>query len=87
MPTIVVNHMLEPPGRVTGITRFLFAMLAAVLETSASDIVLVTTWAAADLPLALLQSRLAVVTVPHFAQLSINVAMQGPILTRLMRAP
>lgn len=82
----MVNHMLEPPGRVTGITRFLFALLSAMLETNSGDIVLLTAWSASELPLALLHSRLVVVTVPHYAQLSVNVAMQGPILSRLMRA-
>lgn len=86
LPTIVVNHMLEPPGRVTGITRFLFAILAAILEGSSGDIVLVTTWAAADLPLFLTASRLKVVTVPHYQQVPLNCAMQGPVISRLMKA-
>ena len=85
MPTIVVNHMLEPPGRVTGITRFLFSMLQGLLDNSANCIVLVTSWQAEDLPPQLSQSRLIVVNVAHHAKLSINVAMQGPVLSRLMR--
>ena len=86
LPTIVVNHMLEPPGRVTGITRFLFAILAAMLDGGSGDIVLVTTWAAADLPLFLTASRLRVVTVPYYQQVPLNVAMQGPVIARLMKA-
>jgi glycosyltransferase involved in cell wall biosynthesis len=85
LPTIVVNHMLEPPGQVTGITRFLFSMLQGLLETSVNKIVLVTSWQASQLPETLARSRLQVVSVPHHAKLSINVAMQGPVLSRLMR--
>lgn len=86
LPTIVVNHMLEPPGRVTGITRFLFALLQGILDNSANKIVLVTSWQRSELPPRLAQSRLAVVTVRHHAKLSVNVGMQGPVLSRLMRA-
>ena len=85
MPTIVVNHMLEPPGRVTGITRFLFAILQGLLDNSSNKIVLVTSWQAGDLPFALSQSRLVIVSVPHHAKLSVNVARQGGVLTRVMR--
>mgnify|MGYP002082491102 CR=1 FL=1 len=85
MPTIVVNHMMEPPGRVTGITRFLFAMLQGLISNSANKIVLVTAWQKNQLPEALGQSRIAVITVPYHAKLSLNVAMQGPVLSRLMR--
>ena len=86
MPTIVVNHMLEPPGRVTGITRFLFALLQGVIDNSANTIVLVTSWQQSQLPPRLAQSRLVVVTTPHYAKLTVNVAMQGLVLSRLMRA-
>jgi glycosyltransferase involved in cell wall biosynthesis len=86
LPTIVVNHMLEPPGRVTGITRFLFAMLQGVLDNSANKIVLVTSWQKNELPEFIRDSRIDVVSVPHHAKLSINVAMQGPVLARVMRA-
>lgn len=86
LPTIVVNHMLEPPGRVTGITRFLFALLQGVIDNSTNKIVLVTAWQQSQLPPRLAQSRLVVVTIPHHAKLSVNVAMQGPVLSRLMRA-
>ena len=29
---ILVNHLMEPPGRVTGITRFLFALLSELVS-------------------------------------------------------
>jgi len=82
---LVVNHMLEPPGRVTGITRFLFAMLQGLLKTSTAKIVLVTTWQAADLPAHLVSARIEVVTVPYQPKLAVNVMRQGSVLTRLMR--
>ena len=85
MPTIVVNHMLEPPGRVTGITRFLFSMLQGMLDNTGNRIVLVTSWTAAELPPSLTRSRLIVVNTKPHAKLSVNIAMQGPVLSKVMR--
>ncbi len=85
LPTIVVNHMLEPPGQVTGITRFLFALLLALAEISGNDIILVTSWLESELPVALVGSRIRVISVPFHRKLSVNVARQGNIMARLMR--
>ena len=84
LPAIVVNHLLEPPERVTGITRFLFALLPHLLELTEHNIILLTCWPEASLPAALLASRLIVRSYPYRKQLAVNVAMQHQILASVM---
>ncbi len=85
MRTILVNHLLEPPGRVTGITRFLFALLGAMLNVTEDSYVLLTCWEESQLPTALLHSRLRVVTRPFWKSMMPNVTAQNFTLARLMR--
>jgi glycosyltransferase involved in cell wall biosynthesis len=51
--TILVNHLLEPPNRITGITRYLFALLSELLKRQAFEYVLLTTWDREHLPAAI----------------------------------
>lgn len=85
MRKILINHLLEPPGRVTGITRFLFSMTAGLLRITALELVLATTWEREALPAVLRDSRLEVVTVPFEPSSAVNVIRQNKILPRLMR--
>ena len=55
-PTILINHLLEPPAKITGITRYLFALLEELISTRSFKYVLVTTWRRSDLPEALQSS-------------------------------
>ena len=50
LPVILVNHLLEPPVRITGITRYLFALLEELVPNNTFQYVLATTWRRADLP-------------------------------------
>ncbi|WP_342361967.1 glycosyltransferase family 1 protein [Terrarubrum flagellatum] len=85
MRTVLINHLLEPPGRVTGITRFLFALLPALLGLTDDQYVLVTCWSEADLPQALLHPRLRVITRRFWKSTALNVLMQNATLPGLMR--
>jgi glycosyltransferase involved in cell wall biosynthesis len=87
LPAIVVNHLLEPPERVTGITRFLFALLPHLIEQTEGNIVLLTCWPEASLPAALLASRLMVRSYPFHKSTTVNVLRQRPILAQAMNRP
>lgn len=84
-PTILVNHLMEPPGRITGITRFLFSLLEELVKRQQFQYVLATTWPADQLPVALARSELRVETRPYCHSLPRNVMMQMATLPRLMR--
>lgn len=85
MRTILINHLLEPPGRVTGITRFLFALLAALLAATEDSYVLLTCWAESDLPPALLHPRLRILHKRFHHSTAVNALMQNVVVARAMR--
>ncbi len=87
LPAIVVNHLLEPPERVTGITRFLFALLPLLIDLTEGNIILLTCWPEASLPAALLASRLMVKTFPFHKSMVVNILRQGPVLAQAMNRP
>lgn len=83
---ILVNHLLEPPGRITGITRFLFALLGELVQRPHFHYVLATTWTAEQLPAALRHDNLEVVTRPFRQSAPLNILAQTRAMKGLMRA-
>jgi glycosyltransferase involved in cell wall biosynthesis len=84
-PVILVNHLLEPPCRISGITRYLFALLQQLSLSSNYRYVLATTWSAADLPALLRDGSIGVMTLPFHESMPINVLCQMATVSRLMR--
>jgi glycosyltransferase involved in cell wall biosynthesis len=82
---IVINHLMEPANRITGITRFLFALLSELALNQAYEYVLLTTWDAKRLPNAIRQSRVRVLARPFYNSIPINVIMQMVTMPRLIR--
>jgi glycosyltransferase involved in cell wall biosynthesis len=82
-PVILVNHLFEPPNRITGITRYLFALLEQLVASSNYRYVLATTWSLADLPASLREA--SVRTLPFYKSIPINVLSQMATVPRLMR--
>lgn len=85
MRRILINHLLEPPNRVTGITRFLFAMLNGLLNVSDDQYILATCWPREALPAPLKNSRLIVETCTFYRSNTINVMMQHLTLPAIAR--
>jgi glycosyltransferase involved in cell wall biosynthesis len=84
-PTILINHLLEPPAKITGITRYLFALLEELLSNRSFRYVLATTWRHPDLPEAVRNTGIATVTRNFNASAPLNVMAQMAIIPRLMR--
>ena len=82
---ILVNHLMEPPGRVTGITRFLFALLNELVSRPHFRYALVTTWHADELPPSLRRPELTVISRPFRPSTPVNIAAQLIVMQRLMR--
>jgi glycosyltransferase involved in cell wall biosynthesis len=74
--TILVNHLLEPPNRIMGITRYLFALLPELLIRNSFEYVLLTTWNARHLPAAITNSGVRIVTCPWYNSMPHNVLAQ-----------
>ena len=62
--TILVNHLLEPPNLISGISRYLFALLEELAQSRRYRYVLATTWDAENLPASLRQTPIEIRTLP-----------------------
>ncbi len=81
-PIILVNHLLEPPAKITGITRYLFALLEELVSNNEFQYVLVTTWPREAVPEKL---RAISRTRPFITSTPLNIATQMAVVPRLMR--
>ncbi len=83
--TVLVNHLLEPPNLISGISRYLFALLEELAQSRRYRYVLATTWSAEKLPDSLRSSAIEVRTLPYRPKTPVNVMRQIGIVSRLMR--
>jgi glycosyltransferase involved in cell wall biosynthesis len=84
-PTILINHLMEPPNRISGVTRFLFALLHELSTRAAFDYVLLTTWDADKLPEAVAKSGIRVKTRPFHNSTPLNILSQLVVVPLVMR--
>ena len=84
-PVVLVNHLLEPPMKITGITRYLFSILEELVATGSYQYVLATTWPREALPEYLRTAALKSFTHPFVESTPLNIATQMAVLPRLMR--
>lgn len=82
-PVVLVNHLFEPPGDITGVTRYTFGLLQAMIRRADTRIILVTTWAENQLPAEIATGIEAVVTLPYVRPDPLDIIRQrmklGPI--------
>ncbi|HWV40057.1 glycosyltransferase family 1 protein [Pseudorhodoplanes sp.] len=83
--TILVNHLLEPPNMISGISRYLFALLEELAKSQRYRYVLATTWSAEQLPPALRALPVEIRTLPFQPKTPVNVVNQLATVSRLMR--
>jgi glycosyltransferase involved in cell wall biosynthesis len=83
--TVLVNHLLEPPNLISGISRYLFALLEELARSQRYRYVLATTWSADKLPASLLKLPVEVRTLPYQPKTPVNVMSQIATVSRLMR--
>lgn len=71
-PIVLVNHLVEPPGRITGISRYAFGLLSAWLRRGDTRLVLATTFSRDQLPEDIAAGVDEIVTLPYIASTPIN---------------
>ena len=84
-PTVLINHLVEPPGRITGITRYAFGLLEAMIRRGDTQLVLATSWTKDLLPPGIAAGVKAVVTLPHVPSTPLNNMRQRRDLGRIAR--
>jgi glycosyltransferase involved in cell wall biosynthesis len=83
--TILVNHLLEPPNLISGISRYMFALLEELAQSRRYRYVLATTWDAESLPASLRQTPIEIRTLPYHPKTPVNVLSQVATVPRLIR--
>jgi glycosyltransferase involved in cell wall biosynthesis len=84
-PVVIINHLIEQPNAITGITRYLFGLLTALVPRGRYKYVLLTTWTADKLPAELRSGNLTVVTLPFVRSLPLNLLFQTVVMPYYMR--
>lgn len=82
-PCILLNHMVEPPGRITGITRYAFGLMEAMIRRGNARHVLVSAFTRDELPAAIASGLTEIITVPHVSQTPMNWLHQRRTLSRI----
>ena len=83
--TILINHLLEPGNRLSGISNYLFYLLDQLLERNSYNFILVTCWDEEQLPEMLWNRDLSVVTLPYIESTPKNLINQFFLIPRLMK--
>jgi glycosyltransferase involved in cell wall biosynthesis len=84
-PLVLINHLVEPPGRITGITRYAFGLMQAMIEHADIRLILVTAWAQDQLPPAIADGVEVVATLPHIRPAPLDNIRQRKEVGRIAR--
>jgi len=84
-PVVLVNHLLEPPAKITGITRYIFSVLEELVSNNSFQYVLATTWPRDELPEKLRTTAVVSVTRRFIESTPLNIATQMAVIPSLMR--
>lgn len=82
---ILVNHLLEPANRISGISKYLFSLLEELVKTGRHQYVLLTSWDEECLPAALRTPALTVVSVPYIESTPRNLLRQLTLVPKIMQ--
>ena len=82
---ILINHLLEPSNRISGISKYLFSLLAELLKSEQHQYVLLTSWSEECLPVALRNPGLTVVSVPYIESTPRNLLRQLWLVPQQMK--
>lgn len=83
--SILINHLLEPKNKVSGISNYLFYLLNSLLDLNEHNYILVTCWDEEQLPDMLLNKGLKVVTLPYIGSMPKNILKQLIIIPKLIK--
>ncbi|MGE3645532.1 MAG: glycosyltransferase family 4 protein [Beijerinckiaceae bacterium] len=84
-PLVLLNHMVESPGKVSGIGRYAFALIEALLQRGRYRYALATSWTQEELPAAIADRLDTVITLPHIRSTPVSFFNQLRQLSRLSR--
>lgn len=84
--TILINHLLEPGDRISGISNYLFSLLKAMIRRGEHHIVLLTCWQKEKLPSEIRDASIVIEVHPYIASQPLNLLRQNAILHARVKA-
>ncbi len=84
-PLVLINHLVEPPGRITGITRYAFGLMEAMIRRGDTRLLLVTSWTREQLPPGIAAGLEHLFTLPHIESTPVNNLRQRRVLGEIAR--
>lgn len=84
-PLVLINHLVEPPGRITGITRYALGLIEALVQRGNTRIILATSFKHDELPMTIARGVEQLVTIPHVASTPVSFLRQARLLRALCK--
>ncbi|MBU2870032.1 glycosyltransferase family 1 protein [Colwellia sp. E2M01] len=82
---ILINHLLEPGNKISGISNYLFYVLNSLLDLDEFNYILVTCWEEENLPKMLRNKGLKIITLPYIESMPKNIIKQLIIIPKLIK--
>ncbi|MDB5533400.1 MAG: hypothetical protein JWO28_1715 [Hyphomicrobiales bacterium] len=79
-PLVLINHLVEPPGRITGITRYAFGLIEALVARGTYRYALATAFSLEQLPEPLANGLDRILTFPYVESTPLNFIRQHAML-------
>lgn len=84
-PLVLLNHLVEPPSQITGITRYALGLMEALVRRRAYRYALVTSAAREDLPVEIVNRLESIITLPHVRSTPLNLLSQTRALPAIIK--
>jgi len=79
-PLVLINHLVEPPGRITGITRYAFGLIDALVARGTYRYALATAFTREQLPESVAKGLDRILTFPYVESTPVNFIRQHAVL-------
>ncbi|MDF2114110.1 glycosyltransferase family 1 protein [Roseiarcaceae bacterium H3SJ34-1] len=79
-PLVLINHLVEPPGRITGITRYAFGLIEALVARGTYRYALATAFSREQLPETMANGLDRILTFPYVESTPLNFIRQHAML-------
>ena len=79
-PLVLINHLVEPPGRITGISRYAFGLMEALIMRGEYRYALASAFSAQQLPATIANGLERILTFPYVESTPLNFIRQHAML-------
>ncbi|AZN35364.1 glycosyltransferase family 4 protein [Iodobacter ciconiae] len=82
---ILINHLLEPANKLSGISNYLFFLMESIIKRNEFELVLLTCWHRDKLPAEIADSNIVFIEKEYINSQAVNIANQNYILPKIIR--